>query len=111
MWLESRPSIRLCRTSNSNSGICLNASEQICITENTDKIGYQTIKRYENQTEILPNTSRFNCLVIEEFSYSLGRMRCIIKKGLDFCTWVDMIKQVFDIMKYLYQVRLLSLQK
>jgi len=59
--------------------------------------------RLKKEPKAAPRFGRFNCLVIEELGLDLTNVRKKFDQGLPFGVWVDLIMQIFDIMKYLFK--------
>jgi hypothetical protein len=61
--------------------------------------------RMKKEPKAAPKFGRFNCLVIEELGLDLSDVRKKFDQGLPFGVWVDLIMQIFDIMKNLFKDR------
>jgi serine/threonine protein kinase len=63
--------------------------------------------RMKKEPKAAPRFGRFNCLVIEELGLDLSDVRKKFDQGLPFGVWVDLIMQIFDIMKNLFKRRII----
>jgi len=63
--------------------------------------------RMKKEPKAAPKFGRFNCLVIEELGLDLSDVRKKFDQGLPFGVWVDLIMQIFDIMKNLFKRRII----